>query len=76
MGPQVSTVLWMIAIAVPYLLFWIYGRKSAKRDAELDRIRQDLITTNKAREIENEVQALSVSDLERRASQWVRGPGN
>jgi hypothetical protein len=64
--------LWAAAVGfvvAALLASWLGGRKSAQTDAKADR----LDAANRAKEIENEVEALGNDDLKRRAAVWVRG---
>lgn len=53
---------------------WFGGRKSAHTDTKIKRLEDDLATTARAREIENEVEAMRPDALRERARRWVRPP--
>lgn len=74
--------LWLMAAgsfiaALGGTLFWGWlGWKRAQRaDAIAERASRDLDTALRAKEIENEVEALNPADLQSRSRKWVRQTG-
>jgi hypothetical protein len=55
-------------------LFLLFGRGSALTDDKVRQTKKTLKVALQAKEIENEVEALSTDDLKRRARVWVRNP--
>jgi hypothetical protein len=53
---------------------WFGGRKSARTDTKIRRLEDDLATASRAKEIENEVEAMRPDALRERARRWVRPP--
>jgi hypothetical protein len=53
---------------------WFGGRNAANADAKAARAEKNLTTALQAKEIENEVEALSTDTLKRRSRVWVRNP--
>ena len=53
---------------------WFGGRNAAKSDTKVAQAEKNLATVLQAKEIENEVEALSTDDLKRRSRVWVRNP--
>jgi hypothetical protein len=51
---------------------WFGGRKSARAGIKLDAAEQRLLEALRAKEIENEVEALRPDALRERARKWVR----
>jgi hypothetical protein len=54
---------------------WFAGRKAAQADAKLEAAEDRLFEALRAKEIENEVEALSPADLQSRSRKWVRQTG-
>jgi len=52
---------------------WFAGSKSASNVVELKDTKQQLKTSVRSKEIENEVEALDPDALKSRARKWVRG---
>ena len=51
---------------------WFGGRKAAQTDAKVDDLEDKLFESIRAKEIENEVEALDRAALKSRARVWVR----
>lgn len=51
---------------------WFGGRKSAKADIKVNELEDKLFESLRAKEIENEVEALDRAALKSRARVWVR----
>jgi hypothetical protein len=70
--------LWVFALGVGVLVMlasWSGGRRSAQTDSKVRRLEDDLATSLRAKEIENEVEALSPDTLQSRSRKWVRKTG-
>lgn len=65
-----SVVLYVITLAAS----WFGGRKQGQTDAKAQQNIVRLEAVKKAREVENEVEALDHAALKRRAAVWVRKP--
>lgn len=52
---------------------WLGGRKAARTDAKLQAAEDNLDAALRAKEIENEVEALRPNALRERSRKWVRG---
>jgi hypothetical protein len=68
---------WLVAALVAvagFAAIWFGGRKSGISDIKAKQQEARLESAKKAREIENEVEALDRDSLKRRSARWVRGP--
>ena len=54
---------------------WFGGRKAAKADVKVNELEDKLFESLRAKEIENEVEALDRAALKSRARVWVRNQG-
>ena len=52
---------------------YVAGRKAGKDATQVSEQRRRIEDYSTAQEIENEVEALSVDELRKRSTQWVRG---
>jgi len=53
---------------------WFGGRRAAQTDIKLKQTEADLKGALRAKEIENEVEALGPDNLKQRSRKWVRTP--
>lgn len=82
MGQEVTALIqslipleWLAGAAVAIIGFaaiWFGGRKSAKADIKVNELEDRLFESLRAKEIENEVEALDRAALKSRARVWVR----
>ena len=69
---------WLVATLVAvagFAAIWFGGRRSGISDSKAKQQEARLESAKKAREIENEVEALDRESLKSRAAKWVRGGG-
>jgi hypothetical protein len=69
--------LWAAAVGLvvaALLASWFGGRKSARTDTKIKRLEDDLAAASRAKEIEDEVEAMRPDALRERARKWVRPP--
>lgn len=67
--------VWAAALGVGIALLvasWLGGRKAGRADTKLDIAEKNLSDALTARDIENEVEALSPDALRDRSRKWVR----
>lgn len=54
---------------------FLYGRADGKRSAEAEKARAEANARKQARDVENEIDGLGGSDIDRRLSKWMRDKG-
>lgn len=63
---------WPFVTVLALLASWFGGRNAAESDIKAKRAERNLAAALHAKEIENEVEALSTDALKRRSRVWVR----
>lgn len=61
------------AVAFALVASWFGGRKAATADIKVEQAERDLTNALRAKEIEDEVEALDRDALKSRSRKWVRG---
>lgn len=66
---------WLAAAGVALAIVagaFLYGRADGKRSAEAEVERAEADARNRARKVENEIDTLGDSDVQRRLNRWMR----
>lgn len=72
-GAVVSAVTKLVFAFTTLATSWFGGRKAATADIKVEQAERDLTNALRAKEIEDEVEALDRDALKSRSRKWVRG---